>query len=396
MRTCLLVALASAACVTKVEPFHCETSSQCAGGTCELAGVCSASDSACPSGRRYVEEAGSLAGVCVGDEPPDGGGTDGGNDSAGPGACGNGVVNDGEDCDDMNEAADDGCVECSFARCGDGQIRAGAEECDDMNNDDDDGCTNACLTCTGGADTLGSDGHCYIRFDVESDWNGAYNACLAAGGHLATYSTEAESTAVGAWLPAAQFWIGLTDGGVEGTFSWDFETLVDAEAQWAPTEPQNQQNKDCVYQTGPAGDWIVDSCTQTFGYVCERDPWVLRAETNHAYQLVALEGRRASWADAHTACTDAGAHLASITDAGEQAFLQPLLRTASWLGGQDMSTEGTFVWSTGEAFDAYTNWDTDQPDNGPGPAADCVAVDVGGAWVDGDCTATLAWICEVD
>jgi cysteine-rich repeat protein len=399
MRICLLAALSSVACVTKVEPFNCQTDSQCAGGICEPAGVCSASDPACASGRRYVPEAGDLAGVCVGEEPPDapnppdGGGTI---DTPGPGACGDGVVNTGEDCDDMNEDEDDGCVSCVFARCGDGHVRAGAEECDDMNGNDDDGCTTGCLACTGGADTLGEAGHCYVRFDTATDWTSAYNACAALGGHLAIYETQAESMTVGAWLPAAEHWIGLSDLATEGTFHWDFLDLVDAQAHWAPTEPANQQNKDCVYQMGTAGEWTMDSCTTNYGYVCEREPWVVRPNSTHAYQLVALERRLAPWQDAHTDCTSRSTHLASISDGVEQDFLAGLAVATSWLGGQDMSTEDTFVWSTGEPFDAYTNWGPTQPDNAPGSEADCVALDVGGLWQDDPCNTPAAWICEVE
>lgn len=48
--------------------FHCATSDQCAGGTCEPEGFCSFPDPDCASGRRFGELGGSLAGVCVGDQ----------------------------------------------------------------------------------------------------------------------------------------------------------------------------------------------------------------------------------------------------------------------------------------------------------------------------------------
>lgn len=59
--------------------------------------------------------------------------------------CGNGVVEESEDCDDANVADDDDCVAgCVSARCGDGHVRAGVETCDDENDDDTDACA-ACL-----------------------------------------------------------------------------------------------------------------------------------------------------------------------------------------------------------------------------------------------------------
>ena len=59
--------------------------------------------------------------------------------------CNNGVVSVGEECDDGNTRDDDACPSvCTVARCGDGYVRAGVEACDDGNAEDDDACTNAC------------------------------------------------------------------------------------------------------------------------------------------------------------------------------------------------------------------------------------------------------------
>src|SRR5437667_72458 len=46
------------------------------------------------------------------------------------GVCGDGIVQDGEECDDGNSIDDDGCSNrCEVAVCGNGK-REGAEECD--------------------------------------------------------------------------------------------------------------------------------------------------------------------------------------------------------------------------------------------------------------------------
>lgn len=57
--------------------------------------------------------------------------------------CGNGVVETGEQCDDGNPSAGDGCDACAFENCGDGVVDPG-EPCDDGNQDDTDDCTRAC------------------------------------------------------------------------------------------------------------------------------------------------------------------------------------------------------------------------------------------------------------
>ncbi|MCB9566478.1 MAG: DUF4215 domain-containing protein [Myxococcales bacterium] len=68
-------------------------------------------------------------------------------DSGGP-ACGNGIVEPGEVCDDgVNDNSYDGCsADCQALgpHCGDGMLYEGAELCDDGNDIDNDACSNAC------------------------------------------------------------------------------------------------------------------------------------------------------------------------------------------------------------------------------------------------------------
>ena len=97
---------------------------------------------------------------------------DGGEDRVGPPACGDGVVDPGEACDDANRVSNDGCDDrcalepgwvcpepghpCVAARCGD-SIVAGGEQCDDGNADGGDGCSGVCRLEEGWAcDTPGS------------------------------------------------------------------------------------------------------------------------------------------------------------------------------------------------------------------------------------------------
>ncbi|MFT6627080.1 MAG: cysteine-rich repeat protein [Flavobacteriales bacterium] len=58
--------------------------------------------------------------------------------------CGDGIVDDGEDCDDANDIEDDTCsTVCAAPTCGDG-IRQGDEDCDDANEDETDACMDDC------------------------------------------------------------------------------------------------------------------------------------------------------------------------------------------------------------------------------------------------------------
>ncbi|MCA9651775.1 MAG: hypothetical protein KC501_17810 [Myxococcales bacterium] len=105
------------------EPYACTANGQCQRGELEgacVAGFCAYLDDGCASGARYSPNAGELAGRCVeeatgsdgtgsesssGDDPDSTGG--------GPIACGNGVVEADETCDDGNTLDGDGCS----ARC---------------------------------------------------------------------------------------------------------------------------------------------------------------------------------------------------------------------------------------------------------------------------------------
>ncbi len=61
-------------------------------------------------------------------------------------ACGDGNVDSGEECDDGNTTDGDGCSsDCDLeTACGDGNVDSG-EECDDGNTTDGDGCSGACV-----------------------------------------------------------------------------------------------------------------------------------------------------------------------------------------------------------------------------------------------------------
>jgi cysteine-rich repeat protein len=81
---------------------------------------------------------------------------DGCGPTCGTGVCGNGVVEGGEECDDHNTTSNDGCsATCRREFCGDGVVQTG-ETCDDGNTLDGDGCSSMCkaekcatVTCTG-------------------------------------------------------------------------------------------------------------------------------------------------------------------------------------------------------------------------------------------------------
>ena len=61
-------------------------------------------------------------------------------------SCGDAVVQEGEPCDDGNDDDTDACLaSCVLASCGDGKVQAGVELCDDGDADDTNACTSLCL-----------------------------------------------------------------------------------------------------------------------------------------------------------------------------------------------------------------------------------------------------------
>lgn len=94
-----------------------------------------------------------------------------------PELCGNGIVDDGEECDDNNDNNNDACLnDCIAARCGDGYVWEGDasdEECDDGNKVESDECLNNCVKASCG------DGKIWAEVETcdDEDENGKYDKC---------------------------------------------------------------------------------------------------------------------------------------------------------------------------------------------------------------------------
>ena len=105
--------------------------------------------------------------------------------------------------------------------------------------------------------------------------------------------------------------------------------------------------------------------------------------------------------------------LASVESEEEDEFLFSLIDDKTWVGGNDLGEEGTWVWSDGTHFftdafmgggpvdDAYNNWNAAEPNNLGlgGAAAHCMILWIEGGtiedWADADCTDPHGFICEV-
>lgn len=68
----------------------------------------------------------------------------------------------------------------------------------------------------------------------------------------------------------------------------------------------------------------------------------------------------------------------------------------TWTGGNDIQTEGDFIWGASNTPFSYTNWDSINPDNSYdlSKPIDCVDMFYDGQWNDRPCDFQASFICE--
>ncbi len=305
------------------------------------------------------------------------------------GACGDGRVDPGERCDDGNRIDTDRCRnDCTFARCGDGVIRMGVEECDDGNAAAGDGCSAACVRCAGeGSVDDPATGACYRRDETSGAWEAARDRCEARGQRLASFADRASWDRVEAALvrDRTNAWIGLDDRVTEGEWRWSDQTRAGFFA-WADGEPNNAGEEDCV-EGGSV--WNDLGCDQDRAALCQQDGWSVRPTDGHAYLLFA---QPATWPEADAACRARGAHLVTLADGAERAFVRSIAGGGTrWIGLSDRDVEGAFRWVTGEPTGALA-WAPGEPNNAGDE--DCVEALADDLWNDRSCDDRAAFVCE--
>jgi len=100
------------------------------------------------------------------------------------------------------------------------------------------------------------------------------------------------------------------------------------------------------------------------------------------------------WEDAEYRSSRLGGHLVTINNAEENTFITNNFSAYQWIGINDVQTEGTFVWSSGQPV-TYTNWAINQPDDYLG-IQDYGILWPGGDWDDnGPAFTTAKGIAEI-
>jgi cysteine-rich repeat protein len=311
--------------------------------------------------------------------------------------CGNGRVEENEECDDGNADDGDACLSsCRWASCGDGFVRRSVEECDGA----DAGCSDTCLACTGDGTFLRSEnGHCYT-YHVDTRSIAAAGAnCAAESASVVTFPEYHDVDKVFDGLLASRpgtIWLGLRRAR-SGFFVWT--TTGEPPVRFGPALASSMSPDDCVTQTTAAGTtdasmavWTAVPCSGTIeNYVCEKSPIAIRPADRHAFRVFYDP---LAWPDAAAACTAVHGRLATLTDGGKNDFVSLLAKVDLWIGAHDLAADGRFVWVTGEPL-TYSNF---SPQSGDKDATtDCLLLDgLEHRWYARHCRDKAAYVCEFD
>ena len=305
-----------------------------------------------------------------------------------------------------------------------------------------DGAYYAKIECVAPGAVLSHGGHWYTVSNSGMGWPDAEAYAQGMGGHLATINDAAEQD----WLAQnfSNVWIGLTDQTTEGTFLWSSGQAA-SYTNWASGQPNDYDDEwsgeaDAAALRGD-GTWADYRLDHSFYSLAELEfnpgspgpqaQYILGVDVadlvppkvtavsplpanngttnrvldrltvtvskdldaatvigtpkyfNGHYYL--LTPTAVTWTNAEAYAQSVGGHLTTIDDAAENEWVRTTFSSSLWIGFTDQATEGTFLWSSGQAA-GYTNWALGQPNNYDdwygGSDANCALFQTDGTWND--------------
>lgn len=253
-------------------------------------------------------------------------------------------------------------------------------------------------------------GDCYLIVSSPLHWLQAELHCNSAGGHLFHISSKEDQAFFYNYLRNYfnhSVWTGLNDQLTEGSFRWSSGSQVTF-LNWANHSHFSDVLEDCVVMDlhEHGGKWDDRECLfELYSFICQFDAqqglvqstlppptgsvaqstsdgnialcptavqhhaalygYVLGQYERGCYEL--LLDNRVTWEHAENICQSRGGHLAHISNAQQQTFVEGFMQRhnpnhAVWLGLHDTVQEGNFQWTAGNAFE-YSNWIPGHIDN---------------------------------
>ena len=235
-------------------------------------------------------------------------------------------------------------------------------------------------------------GYEYVLTEPNLTWDEAQADAAAKGGWLVIIDSQAENDFLVESFGNENYYIGLTDADSEGEFRWTSGVLPDY-TNFAPWEPNNWENReDHAVINGESGFWFDwDGSVAGIGIV--EIPPTETFEFNNATYRLTPDGM--TWDQADAFAQSVGGELVKIENQAENDWLTATFGSEFYfIGANDVSSEGDFVWSDGSPID-YQNWSPGEPNNWENREDHAVIYGATGAWFDWDGRAAGRGIVEI-
>ncbi|XP_069038823.1 CD209 antigen-like protein B isoform X1 [Lepisosteus oculatus] len=112
---------------------------------------------------------------------------------------------------------------------------------------------------------------CYYFSTDTLSWNDSRTACRKQGADLVIINNRTEQEFISSHTQGCEYWMGMTDVAVEGTWIWVDGTQL-TEGYWSAGEPYSCENEDCLATTLGVNDvknWNNIKCESSVLWICE-------------------------------------------------------------------------------------------------------------------------------